>query len=90
MRRRPLTPGIDLAANTRYWIEVEKSFNALTEWAWTYDTSGVGVAGEYFADPTPPYPNTSFAAYRMEVSGATASPAPEASTWAIWASASRR
>jgi hypothetical protein len=47
-----VAPGIDLAAKTRYWIEVEKTPLALTEWSWTYDSSGVGVAG-VFRRPQP-------------------------------------
>lgn len=84
----PVAPGVVLAANTRYWIEVQKTPDALTEWAWTYDGSGVGVAGEYSTYPgAPSGPDPNDAPYatifRMEVTGSTATPTPEPSTWAM-------
>ncbi|MFI5331708.1 MAG: choice-of-anchor R domain-containing protein, partial [Desulfobaccales bacterium] len=37
-----------LDADTRYWIELSSTDGSTAEWSWSYDQSGIGVAGEYF------------------------------------------
>ena len=70
----PVSPGIALAANTRYWIELSTSNSSSILWGWSFDLSGPGVAGEfYFADGFGVIPNDS--PYQMLVI-ATAVPEP--------------
>ena len=59
-----------LAANTTYWIELSATDNA-ANWSWSLDTSGVGVADQYFANQQGTgsfltFPNTD-GPYQMEV-----------------------
>lgn len=68
-----------LAANTRYWIELASN-DTDRNWSWSLDTSGTGVAGEYFANQEGTgifgvFPNSE-GPYQMDVSGTTIVPEP--------------
>jgi hypothetical protein len=74
-----------LSAGTRYWIGLV-GFGTSTTWNYTYDTSGIGVEGEYFANPNGVFDNDPEGGYQMQVSvggGAV----PEPSTFALTAGA---
>jgi len=43
----PVSPGVSLAANTRYWIGLTTSNGSNTGWATTDSTSGTGVLGAW-------------------------------------------
>ena len=75
----PLTYGFHdpLAANTRYWIGLGGLTSAF--WSWSLDTSGTGVANEFFANPTGISPNVD-GPYQMQV---TSGAVPEPATWAM-------
>ncbi len=60
-----LTPG------TRYWIGLVD--DADSGWAWAIDTSGTGVAGEYFANSNGTFPNSS-GPYQMRLLGSSTVP----------------
>ena len=64
-----------LSADTRYWIGLSGTTSA--EWYWSSDTRGVGVQGEYFADPNGTFHNLQ-GAYQMMISvgGPAAVPEP--------------
>ncbi|MGB7758780.1 MAG: choice-of-anchor R domain-containing protein [Bryobacteraceae bacterium] len=65
-----------LSAETRYWIGV---FGETADgWAYTTDTSGTGVAGEYYSNSGGTSQNEDGGGFQMEV-GIT--PAPEPSTF---------
>jgi PEP-CTERM motif len=66
---------ITLAADTTYWIELIASGGDATGWFWSLDTSGPGVAGQYYFGDGAVFPNSG-GPYQMEVSGTT-SPVPE-------------
>ncbi len=76
-----LSAPILLAANTRYWVELSDNASTPTSavWSWSFDTSGVGVAGEYFANSCCISANPGNGPYQMSVSGSV----PEPSTWAM-------
>lgn len=64
-----------LAANTRYWIGLSGTTTA--EWAWSLDTSGPGVADEYYSNPDGTFPNSD-GPYQMSVMVTeTETPTPE-------------
>lgn len=67
-----------LDANTRYWIELSTEDSA-AEWAYADDTSGTGVAGEYYYGDGNVSPNGTddSGPYQMDVEGVSASPVPE-------------
>jgi hypothetical protein len=74
-----------LAAGTRYWIGLV-GFGTSATWNWTLDTSGIGVAGEYFANQDGVFQDVVDGGYQMQVTvggGAV----PEPSTFALSASA---
>ena len=56
----PLT----LAANTRYWIEL--SSTGSVNWSWSFDTSGPGVAKQYFFNQSGLYANSD-GPYQMQI-----------------------
>jgi hypothetical protein len=74
---------VPLAADTEYWIELAGNA-ASTDWAWSYDQSAVGVAGQYHANyalalgpGVHVYPNIN-GPYQMEIGeSATATMTPE-------------
>lgn len=68
---------IALSANTRYWIQLS-STNSSAWWSWTNDTSGVGVASEFFANQGGVAPNSD-GPYQMQISASIAS-VPEPSS----------
>ena len=71
-----------LSADTRYWIGL--SSTGTTDWSFSADISGPGVAGEFFANQDGVFPNSE-APYQMELTGSTSSVVPEPSTWAMMA-----
>jgi hypothetical protein len=76
-----LTTDYALSADTRYWIELasaDSDASSSVEWSWSYDTSGTGVAGEYFANQSGVNPNTS-GPYQMDLETGTPT-TPEPST----------
>jgi hypothetical protein len=76
---------ISLDASTRYWIQLgqtpggEVGTSAL--WAWSYDISGPGVTGEFFANIAGVFPNSD-GPYQMQINGAGAT-VPEPTTIAL-------
>lgn len=71
----PIGTAIALAGDTRYWIELS-SDNSSATWAYSFDLSGPGVAGEYYDNIDGVYSNNSSdwpGAYQMSV---TAVPEP--------------
>jgi hypothetical protein len=49
-------PSISLAPNTTYWIQVSGSNSAAAaKWYYEFDASGIGVAGEQFANTGPSF-----------------------------------
>jgi hypothetical protein len=70
----------NLAADTRYWLQIADAGSTSANWAWSLDTSGPGVAGEFFANVDGVFPNVD-GAYQMEVS--VAGTVPEPATWAL-------
>jgi hypothetical protein len=74
-----------LSPGTRYWIELDS--DGSVNWSYSNDTSGPGVAGEYFADTRGPghslevFPNDEAGGpFQMAVPGVA-----EPSTWAMMA-----
>jgi hypothetical protein len=55
-----------LAANTRYWIGLSDSGTGSEAWSWSLDTTGTGVAGEYFANQDGVFPSSE-GAYMMGI-----------------------
>jgi hypothetical protein len=61
---------IDLAANTRYWVEVSATDDSSAGWSYTADTSGVGVVTEYNANSFWVYNNSpSDGPYQLQLNG---------------------
>ena len=54
-------------SDTRYWIGLSSNNNSVAYWSWSVDTSGVGVAGEYFANQNGIFTDNN-GAYQMEIS----------------------
>jgi hypothetical protein len=76
---------IDLAANTRYWVEVSSTDDSSAGWSYTTDTTGVGVASEYNANSFQVYNNSGDPSlalindpYQLQVNGVAAVPLPGA------------
>ncbi|QWF70473.1 VPLPA-CTERM sorting domain-containing protein [Methylomonas paludis] len=76
---------IQLAANTRYWIEVSATDDSSAGWSYTTDTTGTGVATEFNANSFQVYANAGDPAqnlindpYQLQISGVTAVPLPGA------------
>jgi hypothetical protein len=64
-----------LAGDTTYWIGLVGATSS--EWSWTADTSGLGVAGQFFTNSTGTFTNIPGGPYQMQVS---TSAVPEPST----------
>jgi hypothetical protein len=65
---------VTLAANTRYWIklvDISGNRDSRLAWCWSSDTSGTGLAKEYYSDKTGVTANndTIFGPYQMLVIG---------------------
>jgi len=45
-----------LSSDTRYWIGL--STTGASVWEWSFDTSGTGVAGEFFGNENSDFPNS--------------------------------
>jgi len=70
---------IDLAANTRYWVEVSATADSSAGWSYTADTSGTGVANEYNANSFWVYNNSAYnGSSQLQVNGFAAVPLPGA------------
>jgi hypothetical protein len=68
----PLSTPLPLAPDTRYWIVLSTDPEAeitVAGWAYTYNTSGLGVAGEYYYGDGGTYSNSD-GPYQMEIFGA--------------------
>jgi hypothetical protein len=65
-----------LAANSRYWIGISSSGSV--DWAFSFDTSGPGVSGEFFTNVTGTPSPSSEGLYQMQISSI-----PEPSTWVM-------
>jgi hypothetical protein len=68
-----------LSPETMYWIELTSDDNS-AGWDWSFDTSGTGVAGEFFANfrgttALGVFPNDN-GPYQMEVAGTNEVPEP--------------
>lgn len=70
---------ITLAANKTYWIELLAPGTDATQWFWSLDTSGPGVAGQFYSNFNGVFPNTN-GPYQMEVSGTATTATPEPSS----------
>jgi hypothetical protein len=70
---------IGLSANTRYWIELSSS-NSYSMWDFSPDTSGTGVANEFFANQLGVFANATGEPYQMQVNTMAI---PEPSTFAL-------
>jgi hypothetical protein len=60
-----------LAANTRYWIQLSTNDGSSAFWTWSLDTSGTGVANEFFFNQLGggvAFPNSD-GPYLMQVNG---------------------
>ncbi len=68
-----------LSANTRYWIELTSTDNASSNWNFSTDTSGVGVANEYFSNQGGVFENSQKFPYQMQINTAGAA-VPEPAT----------
>ncbi|MBS1718594.1 MAG: PEP-CTERM sorting domain-containing protein [Armatimonadetes bacterium] len=68
--------GVGLNANTRYWVGLvaDGVVGSGVNWNWSSDISGVGVAGEFFANANGVFSNDS-GPYQMQVN-TTAVPEP--------------
>jgi len=69
-----LATPFNLAANTRYWINLVSNGSS-ANWAWSQDISGPGVAGEYISNINGVFANSSEAPYQMQVVTSTPEPA---------------
>jgi hypothetical protein len=71
-----LSEPFSLKANTRYWIKVEDLSSGASNvyWCWSSDTTGTGVAKEYYSDKSGVSANddTDFGPFQMRVLGQTA------------------
>lgn len=74
---------IDLAANSRYWVEVSSTDDSSAGWSYTADTSGTGVANEFNTNTFQVYSNTGDPSqtlindpYQLQVNGISAVPLP--------------
>ncbi len=73
-----LDTDLDLAANTRYWIELSSSagVESTAYWSYSLDATGPGVPGEYFANSNGVFPNVD-GPYQMDVEAGVAAATPE-------------
>jgi hypothetical protein len=67
---------INLSADTTYWIELLAPSTDATLWSWSTDTSGPGVAGQFYSNMNGVFPNSD-GPYQMEVSGTAVTATPE-------------
>ena len=68
--------GVQLAANTTYWIEISAASPNAIEWSWSQDLTGTGVAGgSNYNAMFGVSPNSAFAPYQMSVAVAVPEPA---------------
>jgi len=76
--------GQQLAADTRYWIEVSGTDGSAGAWNLDGNNAGTGVAGEYFSNANGVSSDIN-GAYQMDVTAQTTavSAAPEPSTWLL-------
>lgn len=76
-----------LSANTRYWLQLSATNDSSVNWSYSSDTTGFGVAGEYYANAVVVFDNASNpnSPYQAQINGTTPVPAP-AAAW-LFASA---
>ncbi|HEY1880240.1 MAG TPA: choice-of-anchor R domain-containing protein [Caulobacteraceae bacterium] len=70
-----------LSPGTRYWIEISSvagDVPSSLDWSWSLDTSGTGVAGEFFSNTNGVVANSG-GPYQMFISDTV----PEAPVWAL-------
>jgi hypothetical protein len=72
---------VALTASTRYWIELSSSASSAF-WSWSLDTSGPGVANEFFSNGNGVVANVGNGPYQMQVT-VSGSAVPEPSTLVI-------
>jgi hypothetical protein len=72
-----------LAANTRYWIQLSSTDDSSAAWAYATDTSGLGVAGEYYDCPSCGGVTPNDEPYQMAILGDVAGAVPEPASWAM-------
>jgi hypothetical protein len=63
----PQSSPIPLSPSTRYWIVLASTSSSTAQWAYTADSSGVGVASEFFNNSGGTTANTA-GPYKLEVS----------------------
>lgn len=69
-----LTTDFALSADTRYWIELSSlSPTSSAYWSWSTDTSGTGVANEFFWNQGGVHPNSD-SPYQMDVEAGAPEP----------------
>jgi hypothetical protein len=69
---------IDLAANTRYWVEIAESTPNAIQWSYSYDQTAVGVANaSAYSSAFGVDPSSSYGAYQLAVD------VPEPGTFAL-------
>ena len=64
-----------LSTGTRYWIGLVGT-SSTGHWSYTFDTSGIGVNGEFASNFTGTFPNNPDGGYQMEVELTAATPEP--------------
>jgi hypothetical protein len=64
-----------LSASTRYWIVLASSDGSTAGWGWSLDTSGPGVAGEFFFNQNGVFPNSD-GPYQMAINRSLSTPEP--------------
>jgi hypothetical protein len=77
------TTDIVLAADTRYWIEVVAANGSQTQWSWSQDLTGTGVANEYFSNVNGVWANNPLGGYQMEIADNPSPPVPEPAGWTV-------
>jgi hypothetical protein len=75
----PLTTPYNLDANTRYWVQLISTNNSTANWAFSFDTTGVGVTNEFFANTNGVFPNID-GPYQMAVGTPAGVPEPASLT----------
>jgi uncharacterized protein (TIGR03437 family) len=74
----PVSPSIQLSANTRYWIVFASAVGSPAGLVWTKDTSGTGVASQFLLFDSKIYANNQDA-YQLKITAQTNSLVPSLS-----------
>ena len=75
--------GCAVTANTRYWVELSDVGNSTVGWTIPTDSSGTGVAGEFFISAGLLYADSVYPPYQMQISVNGGGGVPEPATWAM-------